>query len=54
MSGSRTAARSSDTPVERLLFDGALSPSDGALRPDPARPGLGIDLKARDAEEFVA
>jgi L-rhamnonate dehydratase len=54
MSASRTASRSSDTPVERLLFDGALSPSDGALRPDPARPGLDIELKARDAEKFAA
>jgi L-alanine-DL-glutamate epimerase-like enolase superfamily enzyme len=40
--------------VERLLFDGALTPADGALHPDPARPGLGIELKADDAERFAA
>jgi L-alanine-DL-glutamate epimerase-like enolase superfamily enzyme len=37
--------------VESLLFDGALTPSAGALRPDPTRPGLGLELKRADAEE---
>ena len=40
--------------IERLLFDGALTPIDGALRPDRSRPGFGIDLKRSDAERFAA
>ncbi|WP_225813614.1 enolase C-terminal domain-like protein [Streptomyces spinosus] len=35
---------------ERLLFDGTLSPEGGALRPDPGRPGLGLEIKWQDAE----
>lgn len=38
--------------IESLLFDGVLEPEDGALRPDPDRPGLGIELKRSDAERF--
>jgi L-alanine-DL-glutamate epimerase-like enolase superfamily enzyme len=38
--------------IESMLFDGALDPRGGALRPDTARPGLGIALKAADAEKF--
>ena len=38
--------------IEHLLFDGALEPIGGCLRPDPTRPGLGLDLKAADAERF--
>jgi L-alanine-DL-glutamate epimerase-like enolase superfamily enzyme len=40
--------------IEHLLFDGALDPADGALRPDRSRPGLGLELKRRDAERFAA
>ena len=40
--------------IEQMLFDGTLAPVDGALRPDPSRPGLGIELRAADAEAFVA
>lgn len=40
--------------VERLLFDGALEPRGGALRPDPDRPGLGVELKRVDAERLAA
>lgn len=40
--------------IERMLFDGALVPVDGALRPDLDRPGLGIELKTADAERFAA
>jgi L-alanine-DL-glutamate epimerase-like enolase superfamily enzyme len=40
--------------IERMLFDGALAPVDGSLRPDPDRPGLGIELKTADAERFAA
>jgi L-alanine-DL-glutamate epimerase-like enolase superfamily enzyme len=38
--------------IERLLFDGALDPVGGGLRPDHTRPGLGLDLKYQDAEPF--
>jgi len=40
--------------IEQMLFDGALAPAGGALRPDPMRPGLGIELRAADAEAFAA
>ena len=38
--------------IEGMLLDGALDPSGGALRPDQGRPGLGLELKAADAEPF--
>jgi L-alanine-DL-glutamate epimerase-like enolase superfamily enzyme len=38
--------------LESMLFDGVLEPVDGALRPDAARPGLGISLKRADADRF--
>jgi L-alanine-DL-glutamate epimerase-like enolase superfamily enzyme len=38
--------------VERLLFDGVLEPVDGRLWPDPARLGLGIELKRVDADRY--
>jgi L-alanine-DL-glutamate epimerase-like enolase superfamily enzyme len=38
--------------AERILFDGVLDPVDGALAPDAARPGLGIELKNADAERY--
>jgi hypothetical protein len=40
--------------LERMLFDGALQPAGGVLRPDLTRPGLGLDFKRRDAERFSA
>jgi L-alanine-DL-glutamate epimerase-like enolase superfamily enzyme len=39
--------------IERLLFDGVLTPVDGALRPDLSRPGLGIEFKHADAERYA-
>ena len=39
--------------IERMLFDGALVPVQGRLTPDAGRPGLGIELKALDAERFA-
>jgi L-alanine-DL-glutamate epimerase-like enolase superfamily enzyme len=36
--------------IESLLFDGALEPVDGELRPDRSRPGNGLELKRADAE----
>ncbi|HEX5525998.1 MAG TPA: enolase C-terminal domain-like protein [Solirubrobacterales bacterium] len=38
--------------VESMLFDGALGLQDGCLRPDPSRPGLGIELCHPEAERF--
>ena len=38
--------------IESMVFDGALDPSGGVLRPDPARPGLGLTLKESDAAPF--
>jgi L-alanine-DL-glutamate epimerase-like enolase superfamily enzyme len=38
--------------IEAMLFDGALRPVGGTVRPDPDRPGLGIELKRADAERF--
>jgi L-alanine-DL-glutamate epimerase-like enolase superfamily enzyme len=40
--------------VEKLLFDGVLSPVDGALVPDPDRPGNGLELRRADAERWAA
>jgi hypothetical protein len=39
---------------ERMLFDGALEPVDGMLRPDLSRPGLGLELKRADANRYAA
>jgi L-alanine-DL-glutamate epimerase-like enolase superfamily enzyme len=39
--------------LERMLFDGAVQPSNGRLAPDRSRPGLGIALKAEDAQRFA-
>ena len=62
--GARSAARwrgrstsSTSTTTNgssRSLFDGALGVEDGELRPDPARPGLGIELNRSEAERFRA
>jgi L-alanine-DL-glutamate epimerase-like enolase superfamily enzyme len=38
--------------IESMLFDGAALPAGGVIRPDPSRPGLGLALKAADAEKF--
>jgi L-alanine-DL-glutamate epimerase-like enolase superfamily enzyme len=38
--------------IESMLFDGALDPRGGALRPDRTRPGLGLTLKESDAAPF--
>jgi L-alanine-DL-glutamate epimerase-like enolase superfamily enzyme len=39
--------------IEHMLFDGALSPVEGELRPDLSRPGLGLELKRSDAARFA-
>ncbi|HYY78468.1 MAG TPA: enolase C-terminal domain-like protein [Actinomycetes bacterium] len=38
--------------TDRLLFDGVLDPGGGCLRPDPCRPGMGLELKRADAERW--
>ena len=40
--------------IEQMLFDGAAEPIEGNLAPDLSRPGLGIELKRADAEQFAA
>jgi L-alanine-DL-glutamate epimerase-like enolase superfamily enzyme len=39
--------------IEHMLFDGALSPSDGELIPDRKRPGLGLEFKHKDAAPYA-
>jgi L-alanine-DL-glutamate epimerase-like enolase superfamily enzyme len=38
--------------IEAMLFDGAPQPRDGALRPEPGAPGLGVELRRSDAERW--
>ncbi|HEU5003986.1 MAG TPA: enolase C-terminal domain-like protein [Actinomycetota bacterium] len=38
--------------VDRLLFDGVLTPAGGELRPDLSRPGIGLELKEADADRW--
>jgi L-alanine-DL-glutamate epimerase-like enolase superfamily enzyme len=38
--------------LESMLFEGTLEPVDGCLEPDRARPGLGLELRRADAEEW--
>jgi L-alanine-DL-glutamate epimerase-like enolase superfamily enzyme len=38
--------------IETMLFDGALDPSGGVLRPDQSRPGHGLTLKEADAGQY--
>ncbi len=38
--------------IERMLFDGAPQPRGGRLAPDRSRPGLGLELRAADAERY--
>jgi L-alanine-DL-glutamate epimerase-like enolase superfamily enzyme len=40
--------------LERMLFDGAIDPVDGELAPDLSRPGIGLELKRKDAERYAA
>jgi L-alanine-DL-glutamate epimerase-like enolase superfamily enzyme len=39
--------------IEHMLFDGALTPVHGALRPDLSRPGMGLELKPADAARYA-
>jgi L-alanine-DL-glutamate epimerase-like enolase superfamily enzyme len=39
--------------IEEMLFDGFISPSAGALKPDRSRPGMGLIFRHPDAERFL-
>jgi L-alanine-DL-glutamate epimerase-like enolase superfamily enzyme len=39
--------------IEQMLFDGALTPIRGALHPDLSQPGLGLEFKHQDAEQYL-
>lgn len=39
--------------IEQMLFDGVLTPENGALHPDLSRAGLGLEFKRRDAEQYA-
>jgi L-alanine-DL-glutamate epimerase-like enolase superfamily enzyme len=38
--------------IENMLFEGVLQSQEGHLRPDPGRPGLGLELKTSDAQHW--
>ncbi|MFL6148080.1 MAG: enolase C-terminal domain-like protein, partial [Pseudonocardiaceae bacterium] len=39
--------------IERIAFDGVQEPQPGGvLRPDRSRPGLGLDVKQADLEQY--
>ena len=38
--------------IEDIAFDGTLSPDGGALRPDPGRPGHGLEVRWADLERY--
>lgn len=40
--------------IEQMFFDGAARPTDGYLTPDLSRPGMGLELKRKDAQRFAA
>ncbi len=39
--------------IERMLFDGAITPKKGVLYPDRPRPGLGLEFKHADAARYA-
>lgn len=39
--------------IEQMLFDGALVPEGGELRFDQSRPGLGLEFKRSDAQQYA-
>ena len=38
--------------IEGMFFEGALTPANGALHPDPSRPGFGLECRLRDMEKY--
>ena len=39
--------------IERMLFDGAPVPNDGAIRPNPEKGGFGLVFRTQDAERYA-
>lgn len=39
--------------IESMLFDGFVQPKQGLISPDMSRPGIGVELKAADAEQHA-
>jgi L-alanine-DL-glutamate epimerase-like enolase superfamily enzyme len=39
--------------IEQMFFDGAARAREGLLRPDPGRPGLGLEFKHADAHKYM-
>ncbi len=39
--------------IERMFFDGFCEPRQGHMFPDGSRPGLGLELKEKDAKKFL-
>ncbi len=39
--------------IENMLFDGAAAPVDGILAADLSRPGIGLELKHADAQQYM-
>lgn len=39
--------------IERMFFDGFCEPVHGVMSPDLTRPGMGLDLKEKDAAPFL-
>ena len=40
--------------IERMFFDGFCEPRQGHMFPDWSRPGLGLELKEKDADQFLS
>ena len=40
--------------IERELFEGVLEPKNGRLYPDLTSPGNGLQLRKRDAQQYLA
>ena len=38
--------------IERQFFDGFCEPVSGCMTPDLSRPGMGLELKAKDVAKF--
>lgn len=39
--------------IEHMLFEGALTPKQGILYPDLSRPGMGLELRKKDAIKYA-
>jgi L-alanine-DL-glutamate epimerase-like enolase superfamily enzyme len=39
--------------IEHMLFDGVVTPVNGQLYPDRARPGMGLELKRSQAQQYA-